>query len=76
MASKTVDPWSYKPSSAAAMLFLILFALSTVWHVVIMFRKRVWYFVVLIIGGFRKTPSTLTLLPSSTTRKLTQPCSQ
>ncbi len=52
-----VNPWSYAPSSAAALIFLILFAVATVWHTVIVFRRRVWYFIVLVIGGCREAPS-------------------
>ena len=48
-------PWSYEPSLAAAMIFLILFALVTIWHLVIVFRRRVYYFIVLVIGGARKS---------------------
>ncbi len=48
-----IDPWSYSPSPAAALVFLILFAIATLWHTVIIFRRRVWYFVALAIGGGR-----------------------
>lgn len=54
--AKEVNPWSYEPSAAAAMIFLILFTVVTVWHIVIMVRSRAWYFSVLIIGGFRMSP--------------------
>ncbi|OBT54038.1 hypothetical protein VE04_03543 [Pseudogymnoascus sp. 24MN13] len=46
-----INPWSYSPSPAAAMIFLILFAITTLWHIVIMFRRHAWYFTVLVIGG-------------------------
>lgn len=51
-----INPWSYSPSPAAAMIFLILFAITTLWHIVIMFRRHAWYFTVLVIGGVRTSP--------------------
>ncbi|KFX85843.1 hypothetical protein V490_09374 [Pseudogymnoascus sp. VKM F-3557] len=46
-----VNPWRYSPSPAAAMIFFILFTITTFWHIIIMFRRHVWYFSVLAIGG-------------------------
>ncbi|KAH7399592.1 RTA1 like protein-domain-containing protein [Pyrenochaeta sp. MPI-SDFR-AT-0127] len=51
MADNEGSPWTYKPNSAAAMIFLISFTLATLWHIVIIFRRRVRYFIVLAIGG-------------------------
>jgi hypothetical protein len=59
-----VNPWLYSPSPAAAMIFFILFTITTFWHIIIMFRRHVWYFSVLVIGGGRKSlpyPSSLIL---------------
>lgn len=47
----TINPYGYNPSAVAAMIFVVLFAIATLWHVVIMARLRAWYFIVLIIGG-------------------------
>ncbi len=55
MASEKYVLWSYAPSPAAALLFLVLFVIVTIWHIVIMVRSRAWYFSVLVIGGCRKT---------------------
>ncbi|KAI0383422.1 RTA-like protein [Hypomontagnella monticulosa] len=44
-------PWAYQPSAAAAMIFMILFLIATAWHLVVVFRRRVWYFIVLVVGG-------------------------
>jgi hypothetical protein len=57
VAMGEINPWSYSPSPAAAMVFLVLFAIATIWHMVIIFRRRVWYFIVLAIGGCRRFPS-------------------
>ncbi|CAI7607576.1 unnamed protein product [Penicillium manginii] len=43
--------YKYDPSQAAAIIFVILFAITTIWHVWIMFKLRTFYFVVLITGG-------------------------
>ncbi|CAG9981433.1 unnamed protein product [Clonostachys byssicola] len=45
------NPYRYEPSPVAAMIFLVLFTICTVWHVIVMFRRRVWYFIPLILGG-------------------------
>lgn len=52
----TINPWSYSPSPVAAMIFLILFTIATLWHIVIVFRSRVWYFIALVLGGGRPSP--------------------
>lgn len=58
--------YKYDPSQAAAIIFVILFAITTIWHVWIMFKLRTFYFVVLITGGGRKPYSSRGLLPSPT----------
>jgi hypothetical protein len=40
------------------MAFFILFTILTSWHVFILGRKRVWYFIPLAVGGTRKSSST------------------
>lgn len=41
----------YDPSLAAAVIFVILFAVSTVWHILQLFRTRTWIMVPFVIGG-------------------------
>lgn len=48
---KMVNAWSYKPSPVAAIIFFVLFTIATLWHIVIIFRRRTWYFTPLAIGG-------------------------
>ncbi|KAH6652743.1 RTA-like protein [Truncatella angustata] len=50
-----VNPYGYNPNAAAAMIFVVLFAIATLWHMVIVVRLRVWYFVVLVLGGCLET---------------------
>ncbi|EPE07796.1 hypothetical protein F503_00518 [Ophiostoma piceae UAMH 11346] len=42
--------YAYNPSMAAAVIFIIVFFLSTLTHVFLMVRKRTWYFAPFIIG--------------------------
>lgn len=58
--------YKYDPSQAAAMIFVVLFAITTIWHVWMMFKLRSFYFGVLIIGGGRKPYSSRGFLPSLT----------
>ncbi|KAH8680583.1 RTA1 like protein-domain-containing protein [Xylariales sp. PMI_506] len=51
----TVNPYGYTPNQAAAMIFVVLFGVTTIWHGVIMFRRRAWYFCVLVLGGCLET---------------------
>jgi len=44
--------YHYKPSVAAAAVFLILFLATSVIHTWQMFKNRTWFFVAFIIGGF------------------------
>ena len=43
--------YHYRPSLAAACLFAILFGLSTGWHLLLIAKRRTWYFTPLLIGG-------------------------
>lgn len=43
--------YKYLPSGAAAMIFLVGFAVGCAWHVIV--RRRAWYFIPLIIGCLR-----------------------
>lgn len=41
----------YDPSLAAAVIFVILFAVTTIWHILQLFRTRTWIMIPLVIGG-------------------------
>jgi hypothetical protein len=43
--------WEYRPSDAAAYLFLALFALATLGHLVYFAWLRAWTFTPFILGG-------------------------
>ncbi|KAL3427229.1 RTM1 [Phlyctema vagabunda] len=44
--------YRYKPSMAAAILFVVLFIATTSYHIFQMITKKTWYFIPLIIGCF------------------------
>ncbi|CEN60563.1 Putative RTA1 like protein [Aspergillus calidoustus] len=44
--------YRYYPSEAAAILFTILFAITTFVHLYQLFRHRTWFFIPFVIGGF------------------------
>ncbi|PGH17945.1 hypothetical protein AJ79_00844 [Helicocarpus griseus UAMH5409] len=44
-------PYRYEPSKAAAIIFTVVFALTTILHVFQIFRTRTWYFIPLVVGG-------------------------
>ncbi|KAK6209284.1 hypothetical protein LQW54_006388 [Pestalotiopsis sp. IQ-011] len=43
------------PSLAAAVVFVSLFAITTILHLVQLIRKRTWYFIPFVIGGIFET---------------------
>ena len=43
--------YRYEPSKPAATIFTILFALTTILHLLQMIRTRAWYLTALVIGG-------------------------
>jgi hypothetical protein len=45
-------PYRYYPSNVAAIIFVIAFAVTSLLHVFQLFKKKTWYFIPLIIGGF------------------------
>ncbi|CAG8298969.1 unnamed protein product [Penicillium salamii] len=49
----SINAYGYNPSQAAAIIFVVLFGVTTIWHVYIMFQRQTFYFVALIIGGGR-----------------------
>jgi hypothetical protein len=46
--------YTYNPSIAAAVIFVILFAVTTLLHTFHLFRTRTWFFIPLVIGGYCK----------------------
>jgi hypothetical protein len=46
--------YHYNPSFVAAVIFIALFALSSLLHLFQLIRKRTWYFIPFLIGGFCK----------------------
>lgn len=51
-----VSYYHYTPSNVAAIIFICLFAVATVVRIFIVLRKRIWYFIPLIIGGICRSP--------------------
>ncbi|KAJ4289044.1 hypothetical protein N0V90_011386 [Kalmusia sp. IMI 367209] len=43
--------YRYNPNLVAAIVFVVLFALTTFYHIYQIGRKRTWYFIPLVIGG-------------------------
>jgi hypothetical protein len=46
--------YHYNPSTAAAVIFVVLFAVVTLFHTFKVFQKRTWYFIPFLIGGYCK----------------------
>ncbi|OQD83018.1 hypothetical protein PENANT_c018G11178 [Penicillium antarcticum] len=44
--------YTYNPSMAAAVIFVILFAVITLLHTFHLIRTRTWFFIPLVIGGY------------------------
>ncbi|KAK9788099.1 putative RTA1 like protein-domain-containing protein [Seiridium cardinale] len=42
--------YSYKPSMAGAVIFILLFTISAVYHIWLLVKQRTWYFVPFVIG--------------------------
>ncbi|KAI1802500.1 RTA1 like protein [Daldinia bambusicola] len=42
--------YRYKPSMVAAVIFIVLFAILSIYHIIILFRKKAWYFIPFVIG--------------------------
>ncbi|KAI7687277.1 hypothetical protein KC353_g20348, partial [Hortaea werneckii] len=47
--------YSYVPSMAAAIIFVILFGASTGWHMWQMIKTKTWFLIPFLIGGFLET---------------------
>ncbi|KAH8700718.1 putative RTM1-like protein [Talaromyces proteolyticus] len=43
--------YRYTPSTAAAVVFAVLFFLTTIYHIYQLYRRRAWYFIAFVIGG-------------------------
>ncbi|PSN72725.1 RTA1-domain-containing protein [Corynespora cassiicola Philippines] len=44
--------YRYEPSLAAAIIFVVLFSVTTLLHMFQSFRKRAWFFIPFLIGGW------------------------
>ena len=44
--------YRYNPSLVAAIIFIVLFTLTTSFHLYQLIRTRTWYFIPLVVGGF------------------------
>lgn len=47
--------YHYDPTIAGAVVMLLLFLATTLWHFWQLFRARCWFILPLAIGGIRKT---------------------
>ena len=54
--------YRYDPNLAANIVFVVLFAAVSIGHVVVLVRKRTWYFICFVIGCVCKLPPT-SLIP-------------
>ncbi|PYH78083.1 RTA1-domain-containing protein [Aspergillus uvarum CBS 121591] len=43
--------YRYDPSMAGAVIFTILFAITTIWHVAQLCRTQTWFFIPFVVGG-------------------------
>ena len=51
--------YHYRPNKPAGYIFVALFAIATLLHLVYLFRLRAWYFIPLILGGIGNAPLSL-----------------
>lgn len=49
--------YEYMPSLAAALIFVVLFSLTTTLHAYQLVRTRAWYLIPIVIGGLCTQPS-------------------
>ena len=52
----------YDPSMVAAIIFVVLFALTAFLHLFQMIRTKTWFFTAFVVGGFCTQPLTLMFL--------------
>ncbi|RAK74491.1 RTA1 domain-containing protein [Aspergillus fijiensis CBS 313.89] len=43
--------YRYDPSMAGAVIFTLLFAITTIWHIVQLWRTQTWFFIPFVVGG-------------------------
>jgi hypothetical protein len=51
---KTYKLYQYHPSLAAAIILCLLFCLTTIYHAWQMFKRRTWFLIPFVVGGFCK----------------------
>lgn len=49
--------YRYIPSVAAAVIFIVLFVLTTLYHIYQLTKSRSWYFIAFVLGGICKSLS-------------------
>jgi hypothetical protein len=54
--------FSYTPSEPLALLAAGLFGVSAIVHLVVMIRKRTWFYMALVVGSLSKSFYMITLL--------------
>lgn len=54
--------YPYTPSETLTLLAAALFGVSAIVHLVVMIRKRTWFYMALVIGSFSKSFYMITLL--------------
>jgi len=47
--------YRYDPSSIAAIIFVVLFSITTIMHVYQLIRTKTWYFIPFTVGGCCKS---------------------
>ncbi|KAJ5618361.1 hypothetical protein N7528_007004 [Penicillium herquei] len=52
---KYLGLYDYRPSIPAAIVFAILFGITTGFHLFQLIKTRCWFLVTFVIGGFRYT---------------------
>lgn len=50
--------YHYDPSMPAAIVFIIAFLISALYHVCLVFSQRTWYFVIFVLGCLCKNHNT------------------
>ena len=53
--------FEYQPKKVPAIIFIVLFGISSFLHMFQLIKKRTWYFIPFVIGGIRKSHSYQTL---------------
>jgi hypothetical protein len=49
--SVSFELYRYTPSLVAAIIFIVLFVLATLYHLYQVVRTRSWYFTIFVVGG-------------------------